>query len=159
MIAASLASIELTGALVHKSIVPARLAYSDLGMLVPFLFCIGTGMLVADHFRRALLGLLQGILFLEVFSNHFSPTLQLGTDSEVQIVVAKCLAGLLAYATSYAILTHALRQAFLKKPSPSNHCNQSGYDLRLLAEPRCPECGLRYEPASQRSGMPPDAIP
>ncbi len=159
MIAVSLAAVELTGVLVHKSIVPARMTYSDLGMIVPFLFCLGTGMLVADPGRRALLGLLQGVLFLHVFSNHFSRTFRLGTDSEVMIVLAKCVVGLLSYAIFYTILTHALRQAFLKKPSSSNHCSQCGYDLRSLTEPRCPECGLRFEPNSQRTRRPPDAIP
>lgn len=42
---------------------------------------------------------------------------------------------------------------------PPAHCTGCGYNLLGLAEPRCPECGLPFDPAEQTAGDPESSIP
>ena len=54
--------------------------------------------------------------------------------------------GILISVLYAAILFRVTKSYWHLKQSKPGHCIQCGYDLRLLTDPRCPECGRPFDP-------------
>lgn len=118
---AALLFIELAGGFFHDFIVPPRWTMRDWGMILPLLLCIGVGVTVRDPIRRAVFGLAQGLVFLDVYSNWFRRNLAFDTDPEYYALLDKLLAAVVTYGIAFTLLTAQLRRLLIRTRPPDSH--------------------------------------
>jgi hypothetical protein len=122
----------------------------------PLLLLIGLATLITGNLTRFLLAALLGVahcticllFFILVQVHDWSPH-----EARVPFLNMSLLYAILIVPVS---VLACLRPP--ARPAEEGKCVQCGYLLHGLPEPRCPECGTRFDPAKLR-GAPPLAKP
>ncbi len=103
-------------------------------------------------FRKALRGRVSTFTFVGIWLI-FGPTVVFGVAS----VLANLLVAfdevlwettlLAAWTTLCALILYLVTRGYIRtRRHKRGYCFECGYDLRELPEPRCPECGTRFDP-------------